>query len=77
MAMELGGEKVACDMAESSLATPASEGGANLLHTERWRSPSDGGWRIPTPRLLLTPEIHHMLWSGEDMTPRSRNEHQT
>jgi len=30
MAMELGDEKVACDMAEASLATPASEGGAAL-----------------------------------------------
>ncbi len=30
MAMELGGEKVACDMAETSLAAPASEGGAAL-----------------------------------------------
>ena len=30
MAMELGGEKVACDMAKASLATPAIHGGAAL-----------------------------------------------
>jgi hypothetical protein len=30
MAMELGGEEVACDMAGASLATPASDGGAAL-----------------------------------------------
>jgi hypothetical protein len=30
MAMEPGGEKVACDMAEASLATPAIDGGAAL-----------------------------------------------
>ena len=30
MAMELGGEKVACDMAKASLATPAIHGGAVL-----------------------------------------------
>jgi len=30
MAMELGGEKVACDMAEASLVTPAIDGGGAL-----------------------------------------------
>jgi len=30
MAMELGGEKVACDMAKASPATPAINGGAAL-----------------------------------------------
>jgi len=30
MAMELGGEKVACDMAEASVVTPAIDGGGAL-----------------------------------------------